>query len=125
MKAHDFTSYTTKEIFLNTENKCHDLYWLDSDSGQRIPAGIAFFNSDEGDYNLKVDTFCYDKQIYLKPVSMEEGVINFRVESLEYLRSGAPLRNEIGTGHAIIRDGYPIYMDIGPFSRTLVLEAAV
>lgn len=110
---------------MNTENKCHALYWLDNDSGQKIPAGVAFFNSIEGDYRLKVDTFCNDKQVYLKPVSMEEGVINFRVEALSHRRSGPSIRNDIGTGHAAVRDGYPIYLDIGPFSRTLVLEAAV
>ncbi len=110
---------------MNTENKCHRLYWLDNDSGHTVPAGVAFFNSTEGDYRLKVDTFCNEKQVYLKPISMEEGVIHFRVESLVRKLSGLSIRNEIGTGRATVRDGYPIYMDIGPFSRTLVLEAAV
>lgn len=105
----------------NSEVKLHRLYWLNSQSGRRIPAGVAFYNEDKGNYRLKVDTFCEEKSIFLFPVSMTEGVINFRVEAV---KKGGGLRSEIGIGHATVDGGFPIYMDIGPFDRTLVLEAA-
>ena len=106
----------------NNEVKCHRLYWLCSQSGRRYPAGVAFFNESKGDYRLKVDAFCEEKSVYLKPVSMLDGVVNYRVEAT---KKGGQFRAEIGVGHASVNEGYPIYMDIGPYDRTLVLEAAV
>ena len=110
---------------MNTENRCHRLYWLCTQSGKKIPAGVAFYNDSKSDYRLKVDTFCEDKNVFVKPVSMENGVINFRVESLVKKKAGAPHRAEIGVGHANLEEGFPIYMEIGPFDRALVMEAAV
>jgi len=91
----------------------------------RHPAGVAFYNEPQGDYRLKVDTFPEDKAYYLKPISMTDGVINFRVEAALRKKGVVLHRAEIGCGHASIESGYPVYMDIGPYSRTLVLEAAV
>lgn len=105
------------------KTKYHRLYWLCSESGQRHPAGVAFFNEPQGDYRLKVDTFPEDKVIYLKPISMTDGVINFRVEAAVRKNGVVLHRAEIGVGHASMESGYPIYMDIGPYSRNLVLEA--
>ncbi len=105
----------------NNEVKCHRLYWVNPKSGRRSNAGVAFYNESKGDYRLKIDTFCDDKVVYLKPVSMMDGVINYRVEAT---KKGGQYRSEIGVGHANVDDGYPIYMDIGPFDRTLVLEGA-
>ncbi len=109
---------------MNKENQCHRLFWLCGQTGRKVSAGVAFFNESKGDYRLKVDTFCEDKYFYVKPVSMEDGVINFRVESLVKKKTGYPHRAEIGVGHASVAEGYPIFMEIGPFERTLVLEAA-
>jgi hypothetical protein len=104
--------------------KCHRLYWLCGQSGRRYPAGVAFYNELKNDYRLCVDTFCENKVVFLKPISMTDGVINFRVESA-VRKNGAVLhRAEIGIGHASVDDAFPIYMDIGPYDRTLVLEAA-
>lgn len=57
---------------------------------------------------------------------MTDGMINFRVESAIKKKSGIGVhhRAEIGVGHANAKDGFPIYMDIGPYDRTLVMEAA-
>jgi hypothetical protein len=105
--------------------KCHRLYWLCSESGRRFPAGVAFYNEPQGDYRLKVDTFPEDKVIYLKPISMTEGVINFRVEAAIRKKGVILHRAEIGVGHANVDTGYPVFMDIGPYSRALVMEEAV
>jgi len=110
---------------LKTENtKCHRLHWLCNETGKRYPAGVAFYNELQGDYRLKVDTFPEDKVIYLKPISMSDGLIHFRVEAAVRKQGVVLHRAEIGEGHANIESGYPIFMDIGPFARTLVLEVA-
>jgi len=108
----------------NTNAKVHKLYWIAQDSGKRYPAGVAFYNELQGDYRLKVDTFPEDKVIYLKPISMSDGLIHFRVEAAVRKQGVVLHRAEIGEGHASVESGYPIFMDIGPFARTLVLEAA-
>ena len=71
-----------------------------------------------------MDLFSEDKVFYLKPVGMKDGLINFRVEAAVRKNGVVLHRAEIGEGHASAESGYPIYMDIGPFCRTLVLEAA-
>lgn len=110
---------------MKTENsKCHRLHWLCSETGKRYSAGVAFFNELQGDYRLKVDTFPEDKVIYLKPISMSEGMIHFRVEAAVRKNGVVLHRAEIGEGHASVEDGFPVFMDIGPFTRTLVMEAA-
>lgn len=108
----------------NTNTKVHKLYWLAQESGKRYPAGVAFYNDSKGDYRLKIDTLCEDKVIYLKPVSMTDGLIHFRVEAAVRKEGVVLHRAEIGQGHAKVETGYPVFMDIGPYSRTLVLEAA-
>jgi len=110
---------------LKTENtNCHRLYWLCGETGKRYPAGVAFFNELQGDYRLKVDTFPEDKVIYLKPISMSDGMIHFRVEAAVRKNGVVLHRAEIGEGHASIESGFPVFMDIGPYARTLVMEAA-
>lgn len=110
---------------MNQENnKCYRLYWLCDETGRRCPAGVAFYNDPQGDYRLKVDVFPEDKVIYLKPMSVEDNVVNYRVEAA-IRKNGVVLhRSEIGTGHASLDDGFPIFMEIGPFTRTLIMEAA-
>jgi hypothetical protein len=107
----------------NEKAKCHRLYWLCNLTGRRFPAGVAFYNETKGDYRLCVDTFCENKVIYLKPISVDDDQINFRVESAVRKDGLILRRSEIGVGHASVENEFPIYMDIGPFDRTLVLEA--
>ena len=110
---------------MNTEkSKCHRLYWVCNESGRKHPAGVAFFNEPQGDYRLKVDLFPEEKTIYLKPISMTDGIINFRVEAAVRKQGVVVHRAEVGVGHASIETGYPVFMDLGPYSRTLVMEAA-
>lgn len=98
------------------------LQWLCTLTGKKHPAGVAFFNEDLGDYRLKVDVMPDDKILYLKISSMADEKVFYRVEAA--VRRGGRIthRAEIGTGYANVNEGYPIYMDIGPYSRQLVLE---
>lgn len=101
------------------------LSWLDSQTGKKHPAGVAFYNEQEGEYRLKIDTFSDEKLIYLKPGALSDGVIHYRVEATVKQKGQFRHRAEIGVGSSDADKGYPIFMDIGPFSRTLVLEQSV
>lgn len=107
-----------------TEKKSENfrLYWLCGQTGRKHPAGVAFFNESQSDYRLKIDTMPDEKMIFLKVASMTDGVIYYRVEAAVKKNGKVSHRAEIGTGRADASDGYPIMMDIGPFSRYLVLE---
>lgn len=109
-----------------TENKSENfrLFWLCGQTGRKHPAGVAFFNESQGDYRLKIDTMPDDKMIFLKVSSMTEGMVHYRVEAAVKKNGKVSHRAEIGSGRAPTNDGYPITMDIGPFSRNLILEKA-
>jgi hypothetical protein len=98
-----------------------NLYWICNQSGRKLPAGVAFFNESQSDYRLKVDALCDDKLVFLKIASMCDGVIRYRVETVAR-KGGAPQRVEIGRGHSSPDGAYPIFMELGPFSKTLVME---
>jgi hypothetical protein len=121
-----FLTYFKGELLYMTDDKqkVHRLFWECPESGRRIPAGVAFYNDRQGDYRLCIDAFCDTKVYYLRPVSMSEGVINFRVESMVNKPDGIRQRREIGVGHASASEHYPVFMEIGPYDKTLVLEAA-
>jgi hypothetical protein len=98
-----------------------NLYWLCSQTGRKHSAGVAFFNEEQGDYRLKIDVMPEDKTLFLKAVSASDGVTYYRVEAAVKKAGRVVHRAEVGSGHAKKEDS-TIYMDIGPFSRTLVLE---
>jgi hypothetical protein len=104
------------------KNEKLGLYWICNQTGRKQPAGVAFFNETQGDYRLKIDVMPEDKTVYLKATSMNDGVVQYRVETVVRKQGRAAHRTQIGTGHSKANDGYPIYMDIGPFSRGLVLD---
>lgn len=99
-----------------------NLYWLCSQTGRKHPAGVAFFNEEQGDYRLKVDVMPEDKILFLKAVSSSDEVTYYRIEAAVKKAGRVVHRAEVGSGYAKSDDS-AIYMDIGPFSRTLVLES--
>lgn len=119
--------FKSQRSFNLSENKSEKfrLFWLCNQTGKRHPAGVAFFNEPQGDYRLKIDVMPDDKLLYLKVSSMHESVIQYRVEAAVKKLGRVVQRVEVGTGHSNVNEGYPIYMDIGPYSRTLVLEQVV
>ena len=104
--------------------KKFNLSWLCRETGQKHSAGVAFFNQPQGDYRLKIDIFPEERTVYLKAVSLTDGMVHYRVETLIKKNGKLSHRADIGSGYSNEQDGYPIYMDIGPFQRLLVLEDA-
>ncbi len=112
---------TEQAISLKDRTETLNLFWLCEHAGKKYPAGVAFYNQEQGDFRLKVDLLPEDKVLFLKAVSSSGDVTHFRVESAVRKSGRITHRAEVGTGY--LRDGDPsIYMDLGPFSRTLVLE---
>jgi hypothetical protein len=115
--------FTRSHNLSDKKNEKFNLFWLCGQTGRKHPAGVAFFNEAQGDYRLKIDTMPDEKMIYLKVASLNENVVHYRVESAIKKAGRVIHRSEIGTGYSKSDEGgYPIYMDIGPYSRTLVLE---
>ena len=104
------------------KNEKLNLFWVCAQTGRRYPAGVAFFNEEQGDYRLKIDALPEEKLIYLKVSSMNEGVVYYRVEAAVKKDGRVIQRVEIGSGQSDAENRYPIVMDIGPYSRNLVLE---
>ena len=66
-----------------------------------------------------------EKTLYLKMASVSEGLTHYRVEAAVKKGGRISHRAEVGAGYSRDDDPSFIYMDIGPFSRTLVLEQSV
>lgn len=110
---------------LKEKNKKLDLLWIDKETGQRFPAGVAFYHEDKGEYRLKVDAMADDKMVFLKPVMSENNEIKYQVEVV-IKKNGKFLRHSpIGIGHSSTQTGRYIFMDLGPFSRSLVLDMGI
>ncbi len=110
---------------VNQKSERLNLYWLCKETGRKHPAGVAFFNDEQSDYRLKIDVMPEDKIFYLKAASTSEDTTYYRVEAAVKKAGRVVHRAEIGSGYAKQADLSAIYMDIGPFSRTLVLELGV
>ena len=120
------TEYNLSENKIEQKQKTErlNLYWLCSQTGRKHPAGVAFFNEEQGDYRLKIDVMPDDKTLFLKAVSSNDDVTYYRIEAAVKKAGRVVHRAEVGSGYAK-KEESTIYMDIGPFSRTLVLEQQV
>lgn len=107
---------------MNTKSEKFKLQWLCSQTGKAQPAGVAFYNESQGDYRLKIDALPDDKLIFLKLTGASDGSIYYRVETV-VKKNGQPThRIQIGQGYSRSEGGFPVYMDIGPYSKVLVME---
>ncbi len=103
-------------------DKKFSLCWIDKQSGQKFPAGIAFYHEDKGDFRLKVDVLPDEKLVYLRPIRSENNEVQYRIDVL-LKRNGQFMRAApIGTGYSNSQTGNYIFMDLGPFSRSLALD---
>lgn len=98
------------------------LLWIDKETGQKFPAGVGFHIPEYGEFRLKIDALSDDKQYFVKPVSGAEDRVNYRVEAVVKIGGRFSHRTEVGTGYMDNNTGGYIYMDVGPFSRSLALE---
>src|ERR1700730_657156 len=93
------------------------LYWIDTVTGKKFPAGVGFHLPEYGEFRLKIDALSDDKQYFAKPVGAQDDRVNYRVEVVVKNGGRFSHRTEIGTGYMDSNTGGFIYMDLGPFSR--------
>lgn len=103
------------------------LWWKDKFTERRIPAGIAFYEEDYGEYRLKIDFLqAVDggagSQLYLRSIGLTDGRMFFRAEAV-LKKNGKYLgRRVVGEGYSSPETDGEILIDLGPFERTLVLS---
>ncbi len=102
-----------------------NLFWMCNQTGKKHPAGVAFYNESQGDYRLKIDVMPEEKVIFLKSYSLCDNVVYYRIEAAVKRAGKVTHRTEIGTGHSSVDEVSPIVMDLGPFSRNLILERSL
>ena len=107
----------------NEKSEKFNLYWICNQTGKSLPAGVAFFNENQGDYRLKIDALPDDKLVFLKLTGASDGAIHYRVETVVKRAGQATHRTQIGSGYSKSDSGLPVFMDIGPFSKVLMMEA--
>ena len=98
------------------------LFWIDKASGQKFPAGVGFHLPEYGEFRLKIDALSDEKQYFAKPVNAQDDRVNYRVEVVVKNKGRFSHRSEIGNGYMDSNTGGYIYMDIGPFNRSLALQ---
>ena len=99
-----------------------NLYWIDTNTGKKIPAGVGFHIPEFGEFRLKIDALSDEKQYFAKPVSGSDDRVNYRVEVVIKSSGRFSHRSEIGNGYMDKNTGGFIYMDVGPFNRCLALQ---
>ena len=99
-----------------------DLYWVDTQTGRKFPAGVGFHLPEYGEFRLKIDALSDEKQYFVKPVGGKDDRVNYRVEVVIKSQGRFSRRAEIGTGYLDPNTGGFLYMDLGPFSRCLALQ---
>src|SRR5580704_1800921 len=106
----------------NQKSKKLDLCWIDTVTGKKFPAGVGFHLPEYGEFRLKIDALSDEKQFFAKPVSGADDRVNYRVEVVVKSAGRFSHRSEIGSGYMDSNPGGFIYMDIGPFCRSLALK---
>jgi hypothetical protein len=106
----------------NQKSEKLGLYWMDTQTGKKIPAGVGFHLPEYGEFRLKIDALSDEKQYFVKPVSANGDRVNYRVEAVVKSKGRFSHRSEIGNGYLDPNTGGFLYMDVGPFSRCLALQ---
>lgn len=97
------------------------LYWKDESTQKQISAGVAFFQEEYGEYRLKVDVM-QGAQIFLRPVKNNNGSTFYRVELAIKKNDKFSHRSAIGSGISSERTQNDVEMEIGPYTKKLVLR---
>lgn len=66
----------------NYKQETFPVYWQNVKTGEKYDAGIAFFNSENGEYRLKIDAFASSDLYYLRPAAAEQGETYFVLEKV-------------------------------------------
>ena len=97
------------------------LWWHDIESKKDIPAGVAFFEAKYGEYRLKIDIHP-DTLYFLRPISSESDSVLYRVEVAIKRDEQIYQKRIVGEGFSSPRTNGDVYLELGPYSKTLIME---
>ncbi len=98
------------------------LWWFDKITNKNLPAGVAFYDEKFSEYRLKLDIHP-DTQYYLKPTGSQSEDIHFRAEVVIKKDGKFHQRKVIGEGYLSKQTKGDVYVDFGPYSKTLIMSA--
>ncbi len=104
-------------LAMRTES--HQLWWKDT-NGKHYPAGVAFYEPEWGEYRLKLHIHP-ELQLYLRPMSTENDIIRYRVESVLKKAGKFHSRRTVGDGICYSDKNKDVVMNFYPYSRELVM----
>lgn len=96
------------------------LWWYDKNTNKNLPAGVAFYDEKFAEYRLKLDIHP-DTQYYLKPTGSQSEDVLYRAEVVIKKDGKFHQRKVIGEGYSSKQTKGDVYVDFGPYSKTLVM----
>lgn len=107
------------------EEKKRDVFtlgWLDPRNQKILPAGVAFYNDEYDEFQLKIDEEPHEKPYYLRASGYEDNVINYKMELIVKRRDGSFLKRvPVGLGEISKTTNGNIHVNYGSKFKTLVL----
>ncbi len=110
------------ETFEQRNDRGHDLFWMNPVTGKRLNAGKAFYDEKFGEYRLKIDEACEDKQYYLKPIGLINDELRYRLELVIKKNGKFHHREEKGDGYSNDATDGEVHIDFGSSMKVLVLS---
>jgi hypothetical protein len=103
--------------FMNAikKQKKEDLIWLDTETGEKFHAGVAFFLEDFGEYRLILDA--PRTVLYLRPHKAHGDEINYLVHAPIDVNGKFSHRVEVGNGYSGSETNNHIYMKLGRYAN--------
>lgn len=97
-----------------------DLIWIDTQTGEKYHAGVAFFIEEFGEYRLILDA--PRTVLYLRPVKAICGDVSYMVFAPIEVNGKFSHRVEVGNGYSSSETNNDVYMKLGRYTgQRLVL----
>ncbi|MBS1983267.1 MAG: hypothetical protein JST16_03770 [Bdellovibrionales bacterium] len=102
------------------------LWWKDARTERCIPAGVAFYEAQYGEYRLKLDFLqamdSNGSQLYLRSIGIVDGQLMYRAETVVKKDGKYAGRRVVGEGYSSAETNGEVHINLGPFERLLVLS---
>ncbi len=92
-----------------------NLIWIDTQTGEKFHAGVAFFIEEFGEYRMVLDA--PRTVLYLRPNKSNNGHISFVVHAPIEINGRFSHRVEVGNGYSSGETNNDIYMKLGRYSN--------
>ena len=101
----------------------YSLKWLDPKNLESLPAGVAFYNKDYGEYHLKIDEDPCDRTYYLKMSGYFDKILRYTLEQVIKIKKGKDKKRQtIGYGATSPGNPNEVHIRYGSKYKILVLD---